>query len=259
MRYMPRVQRASGGEGGELSDQRRQLAALLPVAGDLPHRPVRAQPRVLGNAPPLGGFDRLNAAETLPVWLQRAGYHTTHIGKFLNGYENSAVGVPPGWSEWHGSKRTLRLLRLPAARGRPARHLRLHQRESRQSRAAGAVLDRRLHRQGGRADSDPCAERPALLPLRRLPRSPQRRPEPGAAEPEPLQRDREAGRPPHRRLRLRAAAAAAELQRGRRRRQAGRHRLAPTAHRAADRQRDPQLPLPGRVAAWRSTRGSSGS
>jgi arylsulfatase A-like enzyme len=24
----------------------------------------------------------------------------------LNGYEQSPVGVPPGWSEWHGTKRT---------------------------------------------------------------------------------------------------------------------------------------------------------
>ena len=61
---------------------------------------------MLGNAPPFGGFDRLNQAETLPVWLQRSGYYTAQIGKFLNGYEDSATGVPAGWSEWHGTKRT---------------------------------------------------------------------------------------------------------------------------------------------------------
>lgn len=63
---------------------------------------------VLGNRPPLGGFDRLDSSETLPVWLQRAGYFTAHIGKYLNGYEASDVTVPPGWSEWHGSKSTYR-------------------------------------------------------------------------------------------------------------------------------------------------------
>jgi N-acetylglucosamine-6-sulfatase len=61
---------------------------------------------VLGNAPPFGGFDRLDTSETLPVWLQRDGYYTAQIGKFLNGYEDSDVQVPPGWSEWHGTKRT---------------------------------------------------------------------------------------------------------------------------------------------------------
>ena len=60
--------------------------------------------RVLNNIPPQGGFDVLRGDETLPVWLQRAGYYTGLIGKYLNGYETSAVGVPPGYSEWHGQK-----------------------------------------------------------------------------------------------------------------------------------------------------------
>ena len=61
---------------------------------------------VLGNQPPFGGFERLDGSESLPVWLQRSGYYTAHVGKYLNGYEDSAVGVPPGWSEWRGTKRT---------------------------------------------------------------------------------------------------------------------------------------------------------
>jgi N-acetylglucosamine-6-sulfatase len=62
--------------------------------------------QVLGNAAPFGGFGRLDNSQTLAVWLQQAGYHTAHIGKFLNGYEQSEVGVPAGWSEWYGTKRT---------------------------------------------------------------------------------------------------------------------------------------------------------
>lgn len=59
---------------------------------------------VLGNAPPDGGFAKLRAAETLPVWLRRAGYHTAHVGKFLNGYGTvNPTQVPPGWVEWYGS------------------------------------------------------------------------------------------------------------------------------------------------------------
>jgi arylsulfatase A-like enzyme len=59
---------------------------------------------VLSNAPPDGGFARLDHTNTLPVWLQAAGYHTTHIGKYLNGYENAAsrTSVPPGYSDWQG-------------------------------------------------------------------------------------------------------------------------------------------------------------
>ena len=59
---------------------------------------------VLSNAPPDGGFARLDHTNTLPVWLQAAGYHTTHIGKYLNGYENASSHstVPPGYSDWQG-------------------------------------------------------------------------------------------------------------------------------------------------------------
>jgi N-acetylglucosamine-6-sulfatase len=42
--------------------------------------------------------------DTLPVWLQRAGYRTAHVGKYLNGYARATGDpneVPPGWDEWH--------------------------------------------------------------------------------------------------------------------------------------------------------------
>jgi arylsulfatase A-like enzyme len=39
----------------------------------------------------------------LPVWLQQAGYHTAHVGKFMNHY-GQAVSPPtqvaPGWDDW---------------------------------------------------------------------------------------------------------------------------------------------------------------
>jgi arylsulfatase A-like enzyme len=61
--------------------------------------------KVLGNRPPTGGYEALtNRANTLPGWLQRAGYDTIHIGKYLNGYGvRTPAEVPPGWSDWHGS------------------------------------------------------------------------------------------------------------------------------------------------------------
>jgi N-acetylglucosamine-6-sulfatase len=41
---------------------------------------------------------------TLPVWLQRAGYRTAHIGRYLNLYARGVANddeIPPGWDEWH--------------------------------------------------------------------------------------------------------------------------------------------------------------
>jgi arylsulfatase A-like enzyme len=61
---------------------------------------------VMGNAPPQGGYEKWRATEgnSLPVWLQQAGYRTVHIGKYLNGYgRQEPTHVPAGWSEWYGS------------------------------------------------------------------------------------------------------------------------------------------------------------
>ncbi len=61
--------------------------------------------RVLGNYPPFGSAQAFADDETLPVWLQRAGYATAHIGKYLNRYGSDNRGstyVPPGWTDWMG-------------------------------------------------------------------------------------------------------------------------------------------------------------
>ena len=57
---------------------------------------------VLGNVPPDGGYPKLRDAQTLPVWLQAAGYRTVHIGKMPNGFGDDPTYVPPGWKEPNG-------------------------------------------------------------------------------------------------------------------------------------------------------------
>lgn len=58
---------------------------------------------VRDNVPPLGGAGKLKADETLPVWLQRAGYHTSSVGKYLNTWgADDNIEAPPGWSHWFG-------------------------------------------------------------------------------------------------------------------------------------------------------------
>jgi arylsulfatase A-like enzyme len=57
---------------------------------------------VLANAPPRGGYQRLDHANALPVWLQQAGYFTAHLGKYLNHYGVASPAPPPGWSRWFG-------------------------------------------------------------------------------------------------------------------------------------------------------------
>jgi arylsulfatase A-like enzyme len=57
--------------------------------------------QVRGNLPPKGGYQKLDNANTLAVWLQAANYRTAHVGKYLNGYGlGDPTKVPPGWTEW---------------------------------------------------------------------------------------------------------------------------------------------------------------
>jgi N-acetylglucosamine-6-sulfatase len=59
---------------------------------------------VLGLYPPTGGYGRFDATESLPVWVERAGYHTAHIGKYMNGYgTDTPADPPPGWTDWYGA------------------------------------------------------------------------------------------------------------------------------------------------------------
>jgi N-acetylglucosamine-6-sulfatase len=50
------------------------------------------------------GYDSLRDPQnTLPVWLQRAGYHTGFVGKFLNGYTDAEGARPAaGFDNWFG-------------------------------------------------------------------------------------------------------------------------------------------------------------
>ena len=56
-----------------------------------------------------GGADDFQDAQTIAVWLENAGYRTSLIGKYLNGYPQLWTSpdppyVPPGWTEWRGMR-----------------------------------------------------------------------------------------------------------------------------------------------------------
>jgi N-acetylglucosamine-6-sulfatase len=56
---------------------------------------------VQGNVSPIGGYPALDHTNTLPVWLDDAGYRTIQLGKYLNEYdETSDPAIPPGWDDW---------------------------------------------------------------------------------------------------------------------------------------------------------------
>ena len=103
LRVMPKTRALIGDKGTTFSNSFVSFPLCCPsratlLTGQYPHNHG-----VLDNAPPNGGYSKLNHANTLPVWLQQAGYYTSHIGKYLNGYglENPNE-VPPGWIHWQG-------------------------------------------------------------------------------------------------------------------------------------------------------------
>jgi N-acetylglucosamine-6-sulfatase len=54
---------------------------------------------VLANRP--GYAALVDKKNVLPAWLNRAGYYTAHVGRYLNGYKNVGEGKPaPGWDGW---------------------------------------------------------------------------------------------------------------------------------------------------------------
>ena len=59
---------------------------------------------VLANFYPFGWYGMKNRRNTLPAWLQRSGYRTGLVGKWLNGYgARDAHGeVPHGFDIWRG-------------------------------------------------------------------------------------------------------------------------------------------------------------
>lgn len=104
MRVMPKVRKLITREGVSFTN----YYATNPVC--CPSRSTGLTGRyshntgVFRNAPPNGGFAVFDDDETLPVWLQRAGYATAHIGKYVNGYgSEDPTEIPPGWGEWYGS------------------------------------------------------------------------------------------------------------------------------------------------------------
>jgi N-acetylglucosamine-6-sulfatase len=69
------------------------------LRGQYPHNH-----NILHNVPPAGGEQKFRDLgldrSTVATWLKGAGYRTSYIGKYLNGYGGGDTYIPPGWDEW---------------------------------------------------------------------------------------------------------------------------------------------------------------
>jgi N-acetylglucosamine-6-sulfatase len=106
-RFLPKTNAAIGDKGVTFDNSFVNYSLCCPSRSTLLTGQYAHNHGVRGNQPPSGGYSKLapTLSNSLPVWLQRAGYYTAHIGKFLNGYGATSpdTEVPPGWNEWYGS------------------------------------------------------------------------------------------------------------------------------------------------------------
>src|SRR6476469_1226558 len=105
MKYLPHVQHLMADEGTTLKNGIAPTPICVParaslVSGQYAHNHGAVTINGAG-----GGFKSFPDEDTLPVWLQHAGYDTMFIGKYLNGYgeDGSEHYVPPGWSDWRAT------------------------------------------------------------------------------------------------------------------------------------------------------------
>jgi len=110
LRFMPHVRHLIEDQGVRFDNAFSPQPLCCPARASFVTGEYSHNHHVWSQAPPWG-FQALHDSSTLPVWLQRAGYDTVFLGKYLNGYgvQRAPTGgsslryVPPGWTDWRGS------------------------------------------------------------------------------------------------------------------------------------------------------------
>ena len=105
MRVMRNVDSLIGDQGATFANSFVNFSLCCPSRATFLTGQYAHNHDVWSNAAPSGGFstfEALHGDNNLAVWLQKSGYYTAMIGKYLNGYSNNPP-VPPGWSEWHAA------------------------------------------------------------------------------------------------------------------------------------------------------------
>ena len=99
---MPETQRLIGDRGVSFENSVVSLSQCCPSRATFLTGQYAHNHEVRSAGPPFGGFNAFDDSESLAVWLERAGYSTALIGKYMNQYGKDDPGyVPPGWTDWH--------------------------------------------------------------------------------------------------------------------------------------------------------------
>ncbi len=101
---MPNVRRYLAAKGTSFSNAVDSFPLCCPSRATFITGQYAHNHGVLGNFHPFGWYGMKRRGNILPAWLQRSGYRTALIGKWLNGYgARDAHGeVPKGFDIWRG-------------------------------------------------------------------------------------------------------------------------------------------------------------
>jgi arylsulfatase A-like enzyme len=112
MAYLPKTRALLGGSGVTFTNFHATNPLCCPSRSTYLTGQYSHTHGVESNQGPNGGFENFDDSSTLATWLDGAGYHTTHIGKYLNGYGNAQnrTYIPPGWDNWLAATRGTQLL-----------------------------------------------------------------------------------------------------------------------------------------------------
>lgn len=100
LQYMPNVKNLLSSRGVTFANAYSTTPLCCPARASLLTGLYAHNHKIWTNQNGYGLFDDTN---TLPIWLQKAGYRTGLVGKYLNGYQTT--DIPPGWDTWYGRVR----------------------------------------------------------------------------------------------------------------------------------------------------------
>lgn len=105
LEYMPQTQKLLVEQGTTFSSALSPTPICVPARATLLTGQYAVNHGALTIRGEQGSVLSFDDEETLPVWLNQAGYETAFVGKYLNGYgkETDQTYIPPGWSDWQGS------------------------------------------------------------------------------------------------------------------------------------------------------------
>jgi arylsulfatase A-like enzyme len=104
LKVMPNVRKLLADQGTTFADAIDSYPLCCPARATFITGQYAHNHDVAGNFYPYGWYGMKDRGNTLPSWLQKAGYKTALIGKWLNGYgsRDGKGEVPKGFDIWRG-------------------------------------------------------------------------------------------------------------------------------------------------------------